>query len=366
MDQHLDFEQPIYTCLEKIEQLKKIVPAPENLAEEIAVLERQSHEETEKIYANLSPWQKVLVARHPNRPHTLDYIANVFEGFEEMHGDRLSEDDKAIVAGLGFFDEKPVAVIGHEKGRETAERVERNFGMPHPSGFRKANRVMKLAEKFSLPLITLIDTPGAYPGIGAEQRGQAIAIANSIECCMSLKVPNISIIIGEGGSGGAIALASSNKVIMLEHSIYSVISPEGCASILWRDPSKSLEAAEAMKLTAQQLLKLGIVDEVVEEPLGGAHRDHKETAEKIKNIILKYLENFESLSGDQILNHRKTKFLKVGRDQGFKKAKDTIDNNLAFVEPTTSKIIRLFQKRKSLVLGSAIVLILLVILSNFL
>mgnify|MGYP002847682931 FL=1 len=241
--------------------------------------------------------------------------------------------------------------------------MERNFGMMKPEGYRKCIRLMKLADRFRIPVITFIDTPGAYPGIGAEQRGQAIAIANSIECCMSLKVPNISVIIGEGGSGGAIALASSNKVIMLEHSIYSVISPEGCASILWRDPSKSLEAADAMKLTAKELLKLGIVDEVIEEPVGGAHRDNKEMAVNIKKSIMQNLEEFQNLSGEQIFNQRKTKFLKIGRDQGFKKPSDAFAENLAYVEPGISKITRFIQKRKNLFAGITIVLILAIILS---
>ena len=222
---------------------------------------------------------------------------------------------------------------------------------------------MKLADRFRIPVISFIDTPGAYPGIGAEQRGQAIAIANSIECCMSLKVPNISVIIGEGGSGGAIALASSNKVIMLEHSIYSVISPEGCASILWRDPSKSLEAADAMKLTSKELLKLGIVDEVIDEPLGGAHRDNKDMAKKIKISILKNLESFKNLSGDEIFNQRKTKFLKIGRDQGFRKPSDALGEQLGYVEPGLSKITRFIQERKNLFIGTTIILILAIILT---
>ena len=369
MRNYLEFEKEIKSLEENLEKSKNPYDKDGISQVDTAKIEKIQEEINSKLkttYSKLNSWQKTLVARHEDRPRAKFYINEIFSDFTLISGDRLFSDDKSIIAGFGLINNKSVLVLGQEKGLDLNSRMESNFGMMRPEGYRKCIRLMKLADRFRIPVISLIDTPGAYPGIGAEQRGQAIAIANSIECCMSLKVPNISIIIGEGGSGGAIALASSNKVIMLEHSIYSVISPEGCASILWRDPSKSLEAAEAMKLTAQQLLKLGIVDEVVEEPLGGAHRDHKETAEKIKNIILKYLENFESLSGDQILNHRKTKFLKVGRDQGFKKAKDTIDNNLAFVEPTTSKIIRLLQKRKSLVLGSAVILTLLVILSNLL
>ena len=237
-----------------------------------------------------------------------------------MSGDRYFGDDKSVIAGFGLIDNKSVLIIGQEKGEDLNSRIERNFGMMRPEGYRKCIRLMKLADRFQIPVISFIDTPGAYPGIGAEQRGQASAIANSIECCMSLTVPNISIIIGEGGSGGAIALASSNKVIMLENSIYSVISPEGCASILWRDPSKSLQAAEAMKLTAKDLLKLKIIDEVIPEPLGGAHRDPDMIAEDIKFSIIKNLKNFENYNKDEIYDHRKSKFLQIGRDQGFSKS----------------------------------------------
>ena len=220
MEQHLDFEQPIYTCLEKIEELKKIIPEPENLHEEIAILEKQSKKETERIYSSLSPWQKVLVARHPNRPHTIDYLANVFDGFEEIHGDRLSDDDRAIIGGFAFLNNYPVVVIGHEKGRETEDRVARNFGMPHPSGFRKANRLMKLAEKFSLPVITLIDTPGAYPGVKAEYSGQHEAIAKSLEVMSDLKTPIVNLVIGEGGSGGGFGIGLADTIGMLEYLNY--------------------------------------------------------------------------------------------------------------------------------------------------
>ena len=217
MEQYLDFEQPIYTCLEKIEELKKIIPEPENLHEEITILEKQSKKETERIYSSLSPWQKVLVARHPNRPHTIDYLANVFDGFEEIHGDRLSDDDRAIIGGFAFLNNYPVVVIGHEKGRETEDRVARNFGMPHPSGFRKANRLMKLAEKFSLPVITLIDTPGAYPGVKAEYSGQHEAIAKSLEVMSDLKTPIVNLVIGEGGSGGGFGIGLADTIQSLIH-----------------------------------------------------------------------------------------------------------------------------------------------------
>ena len=270
MDQHLDFEQPIYTCLEKIEELKKAVPAPQNLSEQLNQLQIEAEKETAKIYKNLSPWQKVLVARHPNRPHTIDYINNVFDGFEELHGDRLGDDDKAIVGGMAFLDEYPVVVIGHEKGRETEERVARNFGMPHPSGFRKANRLMELAEKFSLPLITLIDTPGAYPGVKAEHSGQHEAIAKSLEVMSDLRTPIVNLVIGEGGSGGGFGIGLADTVAMLEYSIYSVASPEACASILWRTAENAEQAAEALKLDASNLIKLEVIDKVVNEPVGGA------------------------------------------------------------------------------------------------
>ena len=312
MDQHLDFEQPIYTCLEKIEELKKIVPAPANLADEIASLERQSQEETEKIYANLSPWQKVLVARHPNRPHTLDYVANVFDGFEEMHGDRLSEDDKAIVGGFAFLDNYPVVLIGHEKGRETEDRVSRNFGMPHPSGFRKANRLMQLAEKFSLPVLTLIDTPGAYPGVKAEHSGQHEAIAKSLEIMSDLQTPVVNLVIGEGGSGGGFGIGLADRIGMLEYSIYSVASPEACASILWRTAKNAEEAAEALKLDADNLVELGIIDHVVKEPIGGAHRNHEETYKAVKRYFLDELKGLSKLSLEDLTAKRYEKFKNIG------------------------------------------------------
>ena len=234
MEQYLDFEQPIYTCLEKIEELKKVVPAPSNLAEEIALLEEKAGQETQRIYQNLSPWQKVLVARHPNRPHTKDYLENVFDDFEEIHGDRLSDDDMAIIGGFAFLDNYPVVVIGHEKGERLKKESIVTLVCLHPSGFRKANRLMKLAEKFSLPVITLIDTPGAYPGVKAEHSGQHEAIAKSLEVMSDLRTPIINLVIGEGGSGGGFGIGLADKIGMLEYSIYSVASPEACASILWR------------------------------------------------------------------------------------------------------------------------------------
>ena len=312
MEQYLDFEQPIYTCLEKIEELKKIIPEPENLHEEITILEKQSKKETERIYNSLSPWQKVLVARHPNRPHTIDYLAYVFDGFEEIHGDRLSDDDRAIIGGFAFLNNYPVVVIGHEKGRETDDRVARNFGMPHPSGFRKANRLMKLAEKFSLPVITLIDTPGAYPGVKAEYSGQHEAIAKSLEVMSDLKTPIVNLVIGEGGSGGGFGIGLADTIGMLEYSIYSVASPEACASILWRTAENAEQAADALKLDADNLVKLNIIDSIVKEPMGGAHRNHEETYANVKEYFLSELNELSKYSIEDLTAKRYNKFIEIG------------------------------------------------------
>ena len=312
MEQYLDFEEPIYTCLEKIEELKKVVPAPSNLAEEIALLEEKAGQETQRIYRNLSPWQKVLVARHPNRPHTKDYLENVFDDFEEIHGDRLSDDDMAIVGGFAFLDNYPVVVIGHEKGRETEERVNRNFGMPHPSGFRKANRLMKLAEKFSLPVITLIDTPGAYPGVKAEHSGQHEAIAKSLEVMSDLRTPIINLVIGEGGSGGGFGIGLADKIGMLEYSIYSVASPEACASILWRTAKNAEQAADALKLDASSLKELSIIDLIIDEPIGGAHRNHEKTYQNVKRYFLDELKSLSHHSIEDLTRERYKKFTDIG------------------------------------------------------
>ena len=308
MEQYLDFEQPIYTCLEKIEELKKVVPAPSNLAEEIALLEDKADQETQRIYQNLSSWQKVLVARH----HTKDYLENVFNGFEEIHGDRLSDDDKAIVGGFAFLDNYPVVVIGHEKGRETEERVTRNFGMPHPSGFRKANRLMKLAEKFTLPVITLIDTPGAYPGVKAEHSGQHEAIAKSLEVMSDLRTPIINLVIGEGGSGGGFGIGLADKIGMLEYSIYSVASPEACASILWRTAKNAEQAADALKLDASSLKELNVIDLIIDEPIGGAHRNHEKTYQNVKRYFLDELKGLSHHSIDDLTRERYKKFADIG------------------------------------------------------
>ncbi len=360
MRNYLEFEKEIKTLEEDLESSKN--PFDKDGISEVDTdkIQKTQNEIDDKLaltYSSLDSWQKTQVARHEDRPRANFYINKIFSDFTLLSGDRLFADDKSIITGFGLIEGKSVLILGQEKGDSLNTRLERNFGMMKPEGYRKCIRLMKLADRFKIPVVSFIDTPGAYPGIGAEQRGQATAIASSIECCMSLKVPNISIIIGEGGSGGAIALASSNKVIMLEHSIYSVISPEGCASILWRDPSKSLEAAEAMKLTADELLKLGIIDEIILEPLGGAHRDSDKIASEIKKSIIKNLKDFENLSGEQIHDQRKTRFLKIGRDRGFKKSSDTTgQQGLGYIEPGFNKIARFFENKKgiSVALGALI------------
>ena len=283
----------------------------------ISKTEIEISEKLKNIYSNLDPWQTTLVARHEDRPKSKFFIDNLFDDFIPLSGDRHYGEDKSVLTGFAKFNDQSVLVIGQEKGDSLDSRIERNFGMMRPEGYRKTIRLMKLADKFNIPIISFIDTPGAYPGVGAEQRGQAEAIAKSIECCMDLKVPTIAIIIGEGGSGGAIALASSNKVIMLENAIYSVISPEGCATILWRDPKKMLDAAQAMKLSAKDLLELKVVDEIIKEPTGGAHRDKKMMLENVSSSILSNLESFKTLSPTEILEQRKNKFLNIGRGKGF-------------------------------------------------
>ena len=319
MKNYLNFETEIKTIENEIEKLKD----PFNKegisqvdTQKINKLEEELEDKIKKIYSRLDPWQTTLVARHEERPKAKFFIDNLFRDFFPLNGDRLFGEDKSLIAGLGKFNNYSVMIIGQEKGDDLESRIQRNFGMMRPEGYRKSIRLMKLADKFNLPIIFFIDTPGAYPGVGAEERGQAEAIARSIECSMSLGVPSISIIIGEGGSGGAIALASTNKVLMLENAIYSVISPEGCASILWRDPKKTLEAATAMKLTSKDLLKLKIIDEIILEPNGGAHRDKNLILSSVKESIQKNIDYLSTKSREEIITLKKEKFLNIGRDKG--------------------------------------------------
>jgi acetyl-CoA carboxylase carboxyl transferase subunit alpha len=301
----LEFEQPIAELEAKIDELRFVTSDAEvNIGEEIARLRAKSRALTTSIFANLTPWQVAQLARHPQRPYTLDYATTVFDEFQELHGDRMYSDDLAIVGGLARLEGKPVVLIGHQKGRDTKERVRRNYGMPKPEGYRKALRLMKLAERFRLPLITLIDTPGAYPGIGSEERNQSEAIARNLFEMSMLRTPVITAVIGEGGSGGALAIGVCDRLIMLQYSVYSVISPEGCASILWKSADKKEIAAEAMGITAERLDKLGVVDEIVKEPLGGAHRDPQAMCEALKAALLQHLEVVEGLSDDELIARR--------------------------------------------------------------
>ncbi len=309
---YLEFEKPIYEIEKEIAELKKLAKDNLNLWAEVRELEEKATKLREKIYSNLSRYQKVQIARHPDRPHTSDYIRMIFTDFMEIHGDRSFGDDPSIITGFATVGPFKVMLIGQEKGKTTQDKIYRNFGMPHPEGYRKAMRVMRLANKFGLPVVTLVDTPGAYPGIGAEERGQAQAIAESIRTMLQISVPIIAVIIGEGGSGGALAIAVGNRVLALEHSIYSVISPEGCASILWRDSSKAKEAAEALKLTAQDLYQFGIVDEIIPEPLGGAHWDPQLTAENVKKALLFNLERYKGFDREHVLRERREKYRNYG------------------------------------------------------
>src|SRR5690242_270240 len=309
----LDFEQPIAELEAKIEELKHVPSnSSVNIQEEITRLQQKSEQLTQNIFANLTPWQMTQLARHPQRPYTLDYANLIFTDFHELHGDRMYGDDLAIVGGLARLDDRPVMLIGHQKGRDTKERVRRNYGMPKPEGYRKALRLMRLAERFRLPLVTFIDTQGAYPGVGAEERGQSEAIARNLFDMSVLSVPIVSVVTGEGGSGGAIAIGVCDRLLMLQYSVYSVISPEGCASILWKSADKKEAAAEAMGLTAQRLSQLGLVDEVIEEPLGGAHRDHTLTSERLKSAILRHLNALEKLPPDELRAQRQAKIASFG------------------------------------------------------
>ena len=314
MNNYLNFEKSLAEIDGKAQELRTISATNKkvNADSEAIALEKKSEELLKDLYSNLTPWRKCQVARHPQRPHTVDYINELFSEFTPLSGDRGFAEDAAIVGGLARFNDRPVIVFGHEKGSDTNSRITRNFGMARPEGYRKAVRLMDIADRFKIPVITLIDTPGAYPGKGAEERGQAEAIARTIEKCLSVKVPLISVIIGEGGSGGAVAFATANKIIMLEHSIYSVISPEGCASILWKDSEKMREAADSLKLTAQDLLNLGIIDEIVPEPIGGAQRHKIETITRVGELLEETLCATESMSPQSLKDERRKKFLHVG------------------------------------------------------
>lgn len=312
MELILDFERPIVDLERKIEELKQLRTGSIDFSDEIDRLESKAQRLRQEVFADLSPWQVVQLSRHPRRPYTLDYVEALMTDFVELHGDRLFRDDPAIVGGLAYFDHRPVMVIGHQKGRNTKENMVRNFGMPGPEGYRKAKRLMELAGRFGLPVITLIDTPGAYPGIGAEERGQAEAIARNLEVMAGLPVPIIAVVIGEGGSGGALAVGVGNRLLMMEHSIYSVISPEGCASILWKDGSRAAQAATVMKLRAPDILGLEVADEVVPEPGGGAHRNPAEAAVRLGEALRRHLAQLTAMSPDELIQQRYDKFRRLG------------------------------------------------------
>jgi acetyl-CoA carboxylase carboxyl transferase subunit alpha len=315
---YLDFEKPVAELEAKIEELRAVQGAESSAAleGEIKSLEARAAQTLRDIYAALTPWQKTQVARHPQRPHCLDYVTALVEEFTPVAGDRKFGDDEAVVGGFGRFRGESVCIIGHEKGSSTEARIKHNFGMARPEGYRKAVRLMEMANRFALPVIALVDTPGAYPGIGAEERGQAEAIARSTQACLDLGAPNVAIVLGEGGSGGAIAIATANRVLMLEHSIYSVISPEGAASILWRDTTKAQDAATNMKITAQDLSRFGVIDHIVPEPLGGAHREPEIAMATVGDALAASLASLGNMDGEQIRRHRREKFLALGRTLG--------------------------------------------------
>ena len=356
MKNYLNFENEIKELESEIDNLKD----PYNQSglseidtQKISETQNEIDEKLKALYSNLDPWQTTMVARHEDRPKSKFFIENLFEDFVPLSGDRYYGEDESVLTGFGKFDGESVLVIGQEKGDDLETRIKRNFGMMRPEGYRKTIRLMELADRFNIPIITFIDTPGAYPGVGAEERGQAEAIAKSIECCMKLKVPTLSFIIGEGGSGGAIALASSSKVMMFENAIYSVISPEGCATILWRDPKKMLDAAKAMKLSARDLLNLEVIDEIISEPNGGAHRDKDLMLSNVKNSISNNLKDFKEMSGEEIINLRKNKFLKIGRNKGF------IDDleKLSSLNAHTNNLIDKYKSNKFIIfsIGAAII-----------
>lgn len=311
----LEFEKPVADLQGKVQELRALGESGDAVAigEEVSKLESKAAQALADIYAKLTPWQKTQVARHPDRPHFVDYAERLFTDFTPLSGDRKFGEDRAIVAGFGRFRDRPVAVIGQEKGHDTETRLRHNFGMARPEGYRKAVRVMELAERFDLPLVSLVDTAGAFPGIEAEERGQAEAIARSTEAALALSVPSVAVIIGEGGSGGAIAIATASRVLMLEHSIYSVISPEGAASILWRDATRAQDAATNMKITAQDLMRFGVIDQIIPEPVGGAHRDADAAIDAVGNAVAEQLAGLDGLGGAELKKRRREKFLAIGR-----------------------------------------------------
>jgi acetyl-CoA carboxylase carboxyl transferase subunit alpha len=314
MNTYLDFEKPIAELEGKIKELRHVADdGGVNIVDEITRLQSKVDRLLRQTYGKLTPWQRTLVARHPDRPHFSDYVAQLIENFMPLAGDRTFADDKAVIGGIGRFRGRSIIIIGTEKGADTEGRVAHNFGMARPEGYRKAVRLMRFADRFGLPVVTLVDTPGAYPGIGAEERGQAEAIARSIETCLDLRVPLISAIVGEGGSGGAIALAIANRVLMLEHAIYSVISPEGCASILWRSSERAEEAANALKLTANDLKELGVIDQVVAEPMGGAQRDPEAMIARLGDALAEALDEFGRVPGGELKSRRREKFMEMGQ-----------------------------------------------------
>jgi acetyl-CoA carboxylase carboxyl transferase subunit alpha len=310
---YLEFERPIIELEEKIRELKRFA-AVQNVSvdDEVRRLSEKADRLRRDVFSKLTAWQHVQLARHPLRPFTADYLREIADEFIELHGDRTFADDPSIIGGLALVEDKRVVVIGHQKGRNTKENIQRNFGMPHPEGYRKALRLMKLAEKFDLPVVTMIDTPGAYPGIGAEERGQAEAIARNLREMAGLRVPVLSIVIGEGGSGGALALGVGDRILMLEYAIYAVISPEGCAAILWKDQAKSRDAAEALKLTSKELLSLGVIDRVIKEPYGGAHRDPKAMAAELKRVIYEELDYLQHFDAERLVEKRRAKYMTMG------------------------------------------------------
>ena len=311
MPDELEFEKPILELENRIATLRAAEDGTV-AREEIAKLEERLHRTQQRVYASLTAWQRAQIARHPKRPHALDFFRLLLDDFVELHGDRVYGDDMAIVGGLAVFEGAPVVVLGHQKGRDTRENIARNFGMPHPEGYRKALRLMQLAAKFGKPIVTLIDTPGAFPGLGAEERGQAEAIARNLREMAGLRTPVVAVVTGEGGSGGALAIGVANRVLMLEHAVYSVISPEGCAAILWGDAAKAPEAASLMRVTAPDLLKLGVIDAVVREPVGGAHRSWEEAAANLRTALREHLADLRSRSGDALVQDRFDKFRRIG------------------------------------------------------